>query len=115
MDVSQSLPVSHAAEDWTGSLSTRACDLFLDQQPPPTQTDIVNMADLSSLLTSSRQLTAHIPRPDLPTINLGLDQIEQQSRRLVAGQPTAPDQSKAFVFCSQTATREAELLTLINY
>ncbi|KAG9050577.1 hypothetical protein FS837_004435 [Tulasnella sp. UAMH 9824] len=59
------------------------------------------MADLSSLLTSSRQLTAHIPRPDLPTINLGLDQIEQQSRRLVAGQPTAPDQSKASYLLAQ--------------
>ncbi|KAG8906220.1 hypothetical protein FRB99_007366 [Tulasnella sp. 403] len=59
------------------------------------------MSDLSSLLTSSRQLTAHIPRPDLPAINLGLDQIEQQSRRLVAAQSTAPDPAKASYLLAQ--------------
>jgi hypothetical protein len=40
--------------------------------------------DLSSILTSSRALNAHLQtRPDLPTVNLGLDQVELQSRRLV--------------------------------
>ena len=57
-------------------------------------------ADLTSLLASSRALTSHVTRPDLPSINLGLDQIEAQSRRLVPRQPnTAADTGKAYV-CS---------------
>ncbi|KAI6022591.1 nucleoporin-interacting protein NIC96 [Pisolithus marmoratus] len=43
-------------------------------------------SDLSSLLNSSRALNAHLSRPDLPTVNLSLDQIEAQSRRLVSPQ-----------------------------
>ncbi|KAG6850171.1 hypothetical protein H0H93_016851 [Arthromyces matolae] len=43
--------------------------------------------DLSSLLTSSKSLTSHLSRPQLPAVNLSLDQIEAQSRRLVARQP----------------------------
>ncbi|KIJ45082.1 hypothetical protein M422DRAFT_46895 [Sphaerobolus stellatus SS14] len=40
--------------------------------------------DLASILTSSNALNAHLQtRPDLPTVNLGLDQVELQSRRLV--------------------------------
>ncbi|KAI6153159.1 nucleoporin-interacting protein NIC96 [Pisolithus tinctorius] len=46
-------------------------------------------SDLSSLLNSSRALNAHLSRPDLPTVNLSLDQIEAQSRRLVSRQPAA--------------------------
>ncbi|KAG8703494.1 hypothetical protein FRC09_004138 [Ceratobasidium sp. 395] len=46
--------------------------------------------DLNSILASSRGLVAHLPRPDLPSINLSLDQIEAQSRRLVSKQPVAP-------------------------
>lgn len=44
-------------------------------------------ADLQSLLTSSRALNAHLARPDLPSVNLSIDQIEALSRRLVARQP----------------------------
>ncbi|KAH7345172.1 nucleoporin-interacting protein NIC96 [Rhizoctonia solani] len=46
--------------------------------------------DLNTILATSRGLVAHLPRPDLPSINLSLDQIEAQSRRLVSKQPTAP-------------------------
>ncbi|KAL5534677.1 hypothetical protein ACEPAG_1141 [Sanghuangporus baumii] len=45
------------------------------------------MTDLSALLESSKALTAHLARPDLPSVNLSLDQIEAQSRRLVSRQP----------------------------
>ncbi|KAG1777297.1 nucleoporin-interacting protein NIC96 [Suillus placidus] len=43
-------------------------------------------SDLSSLLNSSRALNSHLSRPDLPSVNLSLDQIEAQSRRLVSRQ-----------------------------
>ncbi|GJJ09412.1 hypothetical protein Clacol_003634 [Clathrus columnatus] len=44
----------------------------------------MSSVDLSSILTSSRALNAHLQtRPDLPTVNLGLDQVELQSRKLV--------------------------------
>ena len=46
-------------------------------------------SDLSSLLNSSRALNTHLSRPDLPSVNLTLDQVEAQSRRLVSRQPTA--------------------------
>ncbi|EGO19481.1 hypothetical protein SERLADRAFT_453453 [Serpula lacrymans var. lacrymans S7.9] len=46
-------------------------------------------SDLSSLLNSSRALNSHLTRPDLPSVNLSLDQIEAQSRRLVSRQPGA--------------------------
>lgn len=53
------------------------------------------MDDLSSLLNSARDLTAHVARPDLPQINLSLDQIEAQSRRLVSRQQGGvPDTGK---------------------
>ncbi|KAF8624791.1 hypothetical protein AX15_005680 [Amanita polypyramis BW_CC] len=44
-------------------------------------------ADLSSLLTASKNLTSHLSRPDLPSVHLSLDQIEAQSRRLVSRLP----------------------------
>ena len=44
-------------------------------------------SDLSSLLTASKALTSHLSRPDLPSVQLSLDQIEAQSRRLVSRQP----------------------------
>ncbi|KAF9242364.1 Nup93/Nic96-domain-containing protein [Melanogaster broomeanus] len=47
-------------------------------------------SDLSSLLNSSRALNSHLSRPDLPSVNLSLDQIEAQSRRLVSRQPGVP-------------------------
>ncbi|KAG9017878.1 hypothetical protein FRB93_004689 [Tulasnella sp. JGI-2019a] len=60
------------------------------------------MADLSSLLAESRRLTAHISRPDLPSVNLGLNQIEQQSRRLLPSQqPGASDSAKASYLLAQ--------------
>ncbi|KAG6831646.1 hypothetical protein H0H92_008723 [Tricholoma furcatifolium] len=43
--------------------------------------------DLSSLLTSSKSLTSHLSRPNLPSVHLSLDQVEAQSRRLVSRQP----------------------------
>lgn len=53
-------------------------------------------SDLSSLLTSSKALTSHLSRPDLPSINLSLDQVEAQSRRLVSRQPgTSNDADRA--------------------
>lgn len=54
------------------------------------------MADLSALLQSSRALTSHLSRRDLPSVNLSLDQIEAQSRRLVSRQPgTSTDNDRA--------------------
>ncbi|KAI0056773.1 nucleoporin-interacting protein NIC96 [Artomyces pyxidatus] len=50
-------------------------------------------ADLSSLLTSSKALTSHLSRPELPHVNLSLDQIEAQSRRLISRQPGASGDS----------------------
>ncbi|EAU93284.1 nucleoporin-interacting protein NIC96 [Coprinopsis cinerea okayama7 len=47
----------------------------------------MSSADLSSLLTASKELTSHLSRPDLPSVNLSLDQIEALSRRLVSRQP----------------------------
>lgn len=56
------------------------------------------MTDLSALLESSRALTAHLSRRDLPAVNLSLDQIEAQSRRLVSRQPgSSSDNDRAYV------------------
>ena len=58
-------------------------------------------SDLSSLLTSSKNLTSHLSRPDLPSVNLSLDQIEALSRRLISRQPgTSNDTDRAFVIPS---------------
>lgn len=51
------------------------------------------MDDLSSLLNSARDLTAHVARQDLPQVNLSLEQIEAQSRRLVSRQQGAATDS----------------------
>jgi hypothetical protein len=53
-------------------------------------------ADLSSLLTASKNLTSHLSRPDLPSVQLSLDQIEAQSRRLVSRLPPG-DTDRAYV------------------
>lgn len=56
--------------------------------------------DLSYILTSSRALNAQLQtRPDLPTVNLGLDQVELQSRRLVNryGSSTSVDTGRGYV------------------
>jgi hypothetical protein len=56
-------------------------------------------ADLSSLLTASKNLTSHLSRPDLPSVQLSLDQIEAQSRHLVSRLPHG-DTDRAYVlFC----------------
>lgn len=38
---------------------------------------------LASLLVQSRNLTSHLDTSDLPQLYLGLDQVEEQSRKLV--------------------------------
>ena len=56
------------------------------------------MTDLSALLESSRALTANLTRRDLPSVNLSLDQIEAQSRRLVSRQAgSSSDNDRAYV------------------
>ncbi|KAF9523633.1 nucleoporin-interacting protein NIC96 [Crepidotus variabilis] len=58
--------------------------------------------DLSSLLNASKNLTSHLSRPDLPTVNLSLDQVEALSRRLVSRQPgTSTDSDKANYLLAQ--------------
>jgi len=56
--------------------------------------------DLFTLLSESQALTAHLAPNDVPSIHLGLEQIEAQSRRLVSRQAAAApgDTGKAFVF-----------------
>ncbi|KAI0960869.1 hypothetical protein AcV7_000128 [Taiwanofungus camphoratus] len=59
-------------------------------------------SDLSSLLSASKALTSHLSRPDLPSVNLSLDQIEAQSRRLVSRQPgTSTDNDRANYLLAQ--------------
>ncbi|CAA7267671.1 unnamed protein product [Cyclocybe aegerita] len=58
--------------------------------------------DLSSLVSSSKNLTSHLSKPDLPTVNLSLDQIEAISRRLVSRQPgTSTDADRANYLLAQ--------------
>ncbi|KAF8885239.1 Nup93/Nic96-domain-containing protein [Gymnopilus junonius] len=58
--------------------------------------------DLSALLSESRNLTAHLSRPDLPSVNLSIDQIEALSRRLVSRQPgTSADADRANYLLAQ--------------
>ncbi|KIP04441.1 hypothetical protein PHLGIDRAFT_31350 [Phlebiopsis gigantea 11061_1 CR5-6] len=57
--------------------------------------------DLSSLLSASKALTAHLSKPDLPSVNLSLDQIEAQSRRLVSRQAGPSDDSRANYLLAQ--------------
>ncbi|KAH6917714.1 nucleoporin-interacting protein NIC96 [Coprinopsis sp. MPI-PUGE-AT-0042] len=62
----------------------------------------MSAADLSSLLTASKELTSHLSRPDLPSVNLSLDQIEALSRRLVSRQPgTSADADRANYLLAQ--------------
>ncbi|EKM60434.1 uncharacterized protein PHACADRAFT_246372 [Phanerochaete carnosa HHB-10118-sp] len=58
-------------------------------------------SDLSSLLSASKALTAHLSKPDLPSVKLSLDQIEAQSRRLVSRQPGPSDDGKANYLLAQ--------------
>ncbi|KIY51196.1 nucleoporin-interacting protein NIC96 [Fistulina hepatica ATCC 64428] len=54
------------------------------------------MADLSSLLSSSKALNSQFVRPDLPSVHLSLDQIEAQSRRLAAARTHQPSADQLF-------------------
>lgn len=53
------------------------------------------MDDLSALLTNARTLNAHIARPDQPVIARTLEQIENDSRNLVARLPTSDQDGRA--------------------
>lgn len=43
----------------------------------------MSSSTLASLLLQSKNLTSHLDNQELPQLHLGLDQIEEQSRRLV--------------------------------
>ncbi|TFK38656.1 nucleoporin-interacting protein NIC96 [Crucibulum laeve] len=74
------------------------------------------MADLSSLLTQSKNLTSHLSRPDLPSVNLSLDQIEAQSRRLVSRQPgTSTDTDRANYLLAQARVDASALSNSIAH
>lgn len=73
-------------------------------------------ADLSSLLASSRGLTSHLSRPDLPSVNLSLDQIEALSRRLVSRQPgTSSDADRANYLLAQAQVDASHLSSSIAH
>ncbi|KZV61364.1 nucleoporin-interacting protein NIC96 [Peniophora sp. CONT] len=58
--------------------------------------------DLAALLAQSKALNAQFARPELPHVQLSLDQIEAQSRRLVSQQPgTQHDQARANYLLAQ--------------
>jgi nuclear pore complex protein Nup93 len=59
-------------------------------------------ANLASLLTASKALNSHLAKPDLPAVNLSLDQIEAQSRRLVSRQTGTGDDGRAYVCTSHS-------------
>ena len=62
-------------------------------------------SDLSALLAATKNLTSHLSRPDLPSVQLSLDQIEAQSRRLYSQQPGAGhDQARACATLSFSST-----------
>jgi hypothetical protein len=55
-------------------------------------------SDLSALLMSSKNLSVHLSKPNLPSVHLSLDQVEAQSQRLVSHQPgTSNDTDHAYV------------------
>ncbi|KIM38582.1 hypothetical protein M413DRAFT_447791 [Hebeloma cylindrosporum] len=73
-------------------------------------------ADLSSLLASSKNLTSHLSRPDLPSVNLSLDQIEALSRRLVSRQPgTSTDADRANYLLAQAHVDASALSSSIAH
>jgi len=86
------------SEVWRRVCERRVCVTHCDRPLDsisflPVRTASMASNNLSSLLAASKALTSHLQRPDLPSVNLSLDQIEAQSRRLVAGQPSAPADS----------------------
>ena len=55
-----------------------------------------SLTDLAALLAQSKAQNAQFARPELPHVQLSLDQIEAQSRRLYSQQPGAGhDQARA--------------------
>ncbi|KAM5530437.1 hypothetical protein V8D89_015912 [Ganoderma adspersum] len=73
-------------------------------------------SDLSALLNASKALTSHLSRPDLPSVNLSLDQIEAQSRRLVSRQPgTSADTSRANYLLAQAHVDASALANSIAH
>ena len=73
---------------------------------------------LSELLQQSRKLTNHLGRSDLPQIQLGLDQIENQSRKLVSKSLRAasaqPGDARAHYFLANGGIDASELADTIN-
>ncbi|KAJ3760991.1 nucleoporin-interacting protein NIC96 [Lentinula raphanica] len=63
-------------------------------------------ADLSSILSASKDLTKHLLNskpPDLPSVNLSLEQIEAQSRRLVSKHNASGDPDRANFLLAQAS------------
>ncbi|KAJ3723408.1 nucleoporin-interacting protein NIC96 [Lentinula raphanica] len=63
-------------------------------------------ADLSSILSASKDLTKHLLNskpPDLPSVNLSLEQIEAQSRRLVSKHNASGDADRANFLLAQAS------------
>ena len=71
--------------------------------------------NLSSLLSSSRQLTAHLNRPDLPSVNLSLDQIEAESRRLLRQPGSNVDADRANFLLAKANVDPTNLTTSIAH
>ncbi|TKY89944.1 hypothetical protein EX895_001242 [Sporisorium graminicola] len=73
---------------------------------------------LSDLLQQSRKLTNHLGRSDLPQIQLGLDQIENQSRKLVSKSLRAgsaqPGDARAHYFLANGGIDAAQLADTIH-
>ncbi|KAJ3743422.1 nucleoporin-interacting protein NIC96 [Lentinula detonsa] len=62
--------------------------------------------DLSSILSASKDLTKHLLNskpPDLPSVNLSLEQIEAQSRRLVSKHDSSGDVNRANYLLAQAS------------
>ncbi|KAJ6569434.1 nucleoporin-interacting protein NIC96 [Mycena capillaripes] len=73
-------------------------------------------SELSALLTSSRNLTSHLSRPELPSVHLSLDQVEAQSRRLVSRQPgTSNDTDRANYLLAQAHVDASALTSSIAH
>ena len=73
------------------------------------------MADLSSLLASSRSLNSQLSRPELPQVHLSLDQIEAQSRRLVSRQTQPGNADDANYLLAQAQINTANLSSSVAH
>ncbi|KZT58461.1 NIC-domain-containing protein [Calocera cornea HHB12733] len=73
--------------------------------------------DLAALLASSRNLAAHLEQQELPHLTLGLDQIENQSRKLVSrtgGQGAAERANYLLAQARVNAPQLQDLSTSLN-